>query len=142
MRLSLLILTAVALPALGILAADVPATQPKEVTPLAQWSGGMADESLQKQAPVDGVIVEAAAFAKLCKAWNVAAKAPVDFKTQFVAVQTTGGSIIHMSAQLGGDGEMKVLGMATMDLVPGFRYQMLVLPRDGVKTVNGKKLGA
>jgi hypothetical protein len=30
--------------------------------------------------------------------------------------------------------------MATRDLRPGFRYEILVLPREGVKTVNGKPL--
>jgi hypothetical protein len=35
---------------------------------------------------------------------------------------------------------LKVLALATRDLRPGFRYQILVVPREGVKTVNGKLL--
>jgi hypothetical protein len=32
------------------------------------------------------------------------------------------------------------VGIATRDLAPGFRYAVLVLPREGVKTINGKEL--
>jgi hypothetical protein len=38
------------------------------------------------------------------------------------------------------NGNLMVLGLATRDFHPGFRYVLAVLSRTGVKTVNGKEL--
>jgi hypothetical protein len=37
-------------------------------------------------------------------------------------------------------GDLQALAIATRDLRPGFRYAVLVVPREGVKTINGKEL--
>jgi len=37
-------------------------------------------------------------------------------------------------------GDLAVLAIATRDLRPGFRYVVSAVPREGVKTVNGKDL--
>jgi hypothetical protein len=37
-------------------------------------------------------------------------------------------------------GNLKALGFASRDLVPGFRYVIISVPKEGVKTVNGKEL--
>lgn len=105
-----------------------------------QWKGSVDDEALQKVGPE--VIANAKTLAELWKAWKVEGKAPkVDFDKEIVIVQTAGGSRINVGdARLDEKGNLQVLGMATLDLAPGFRYVIGTISRDGVKSVNGKEL--
>jgi hypothetical protein len=50
------------------------------------------------------------------------------------------GSKLRLSATLDDKGNLEVLGMATSDLRPGFRYVIATVSREGIKTVNGKML--
>jgi hypothetical protein len=120
---------------------NAPAVGP--VKPLKQWGGSIDDAALQKQAPANGVLTDAKSFAKLWTAWKIEGKVPdVDFAKNLVVVETTTGGRLRTSARLEANGNLKILGLATRDLRPGFRYEILVLPRSGVKTVNGKALAA
>jgi hypothetical protein len=47
---------------------------------------------------------------------------------------------LRLAATQDDTGNLKVLGLATLDLHPGFRYVIAILSRTGVKTVNGKEL--
>lgn len=104
----------------------------------AEFRGAIADETLMKALPENGVIASEKAMEKLAKAWGV--KAPkVDFDKEIVVVGVTSGSRINGRPQLKA-GDLRIAFLSTRDLVPGFRYLMIVHPRDGVKTVNGKDL--
>jgi hypothetical protein len=117
------------------------AKEAKEVRFTNQWTGSVDDESLKKKAPESGVITGAKAFGELFRAWKVRDKVPeVDFAKVLVLVQTTSGSNISIKPRLTKDGNLQVLGLATLDFAPGFRYQIMVIPREGVRTVNGKAL--
>jgi hypothetical protein len=114
---------------------------PTAVKPTHTWKGSVTDEKLQKDKPENGVITDAKTFEKLIKAWKVAEKVPeVDFTKEVVFVDTTVGSLLNLSASLDEKGDLKVLGLGTSDFGEGFRYVILSLPREGVKTVNGKAL--
>jgi hypothetical protein len=103
------------------------------------WKGSVADEALQKAAPE--CVVSAKALEKLWKDWKIEGKVPeVDFTKEIVVVGTTSGGKLNLSASLDDNGNLDVLGMATLDLVPGFRYVIATVPREGVKTVNKKDL--
>jgi hypothetical protein len=104
-----------------------------------EWQGSVEDADLAKDAPA--VITNGKALEKLWKAWKVEGKVPeVDFDKQIVVVQTTSGSKLRVSASLDDKGDLKVLGLGTRDLVPGFRYVIATVSREGVKTINGKDL--
>jgi hypothetical protein len=105
------------------------------------WKGSVADEKLVSEKPENGVITNAKAFEKLVKAWSVADKVPqVNFDKELILVETTVGSVLNLNADLEPSGNLKVLGFGTADFGPGFRYVIISVPRDGVKTVNGKAL--
>jgi hypothetical protein len=124
-----------------LLAPNLAQSAPLKV--IKEWSGSIEDEALQKNAPANGVIANAKDLEKLWKAWKLEDKVPeVDFKTQLLAVSTTVGSKLTVSAVLDEKGDLRVLGRATRDLRPGFRYHIVLVPREGVKTVNGKELPA
>jgi hypothetical protein len=111
----------------------------KPIIPSQQWSGSMADLSLSKAVPE--VILTEEGLKNLWKVWKIEASMPkVDFSRNLIVVQTTRGSRLRLSATLDDKGDLKVLGAATADLRPGFRYVVAVLSREGVKTVNGKEL--
>ncbi len=114
----------------------------KAVVPTATVSGSVDDEGLQKEAPKGGLIADQKALTALWKAWKLPAKEPkVDFAKEIVVVSTTrGGRMLPARASLGDDGNLRVGAAATRDLRPGFRYQIVVLSREGVKKVNGVDL--
>ena len=103
--------------------------------------GSVDDEKLAKEMPENGVITNAKDFEKLVKAWKVAEKVPeVNFDKEIVLVAKTVGSRLRLNASLDEKGDLKALGLATQDLLPGFRYVIISVPKEGVKTVNGKEL--
>jgi hypothetical protein len=104
-----------------------------------EWKGSVADEAEQKGAPE--CITSAKGLEKLWKAWKIEGKVPkVDFDKEIIVIGTTRGSKLKLSASLDDKGNLTVLGLGTRDLVPGFRYVMATVPREGVKTVNKKDL--
>jgi hypothetical protein len=128
----------VALAIVAVLASDARAEK-KAVKLEKEWKGSVDDEALAKDAPA--VIVDAKTLEKLWKAWKIEGNVPaVDFKKELVIITTTSGSKLRLSATLDDKGNLEVLGMATRDLRPGFRYVIATVSREGIKTVNAKKL--
>jgi hypothetical protein len=104
-----------------------------------EWKGSVENEELAKDTPA--VIVNAKPLEKLWKAWRIEGNAPkIDFQRELLILTTTSGSKLRLSASLDDKGNLEVLGMATRDLRPGFRYVIATVSREGVKTANGKKL--
>jgi hypothetical protein len=64
----------------------------------------------------------------------------VNFDREIVLVARTAGSRLTLKASLDEKGDLKALGLATRDLRKGFRYVIISVPKEGVKTVNGKEL--
>jgi hypothetical protein len=106
------------------------------------FQGSIDDEKLLAKAPPTGVITTQKGFDDLFTAWKLGDKKPeIDFKKDLVVVSTTVGSKLNLAVVLNTDkGDLQVLGLATRDLRPGFRYVIGVAPSEGVKTVNGKEL--
>ena len=98
------------------------------------------DVALQKEAPESQVIVSQKGWDKLVKAWGIKDAPKVDFEKELLIVGTTTGSRLNLSSKLDEKGDLKVLGAATFDLRPGFRYAIKSVSREGVKTINGKEL--
>ena len=123
------------------LAAGVAVAAPTPLKATNTWTGSIDDEKLANEMPENGVITNAKDFEKLVKAWKVAEKVPeVNFDREIVLVAKTGGSKLTLKASLDKKGDLKALGLATRDLRKGFRYVIISVPKEGVKTVNGKEL--
>ena len=117
------------------------AADPMPLKPTNTWTGSVEDKKLAKEMPENGVITNAKDFEKLVKAWNVAEKVPeVNFDKEIVIVATTEGSVLKLNPALDEKGDLNALGFASRDLRPGFRYVIVSVPKEGVKTVNGKEL--
>jgi hypothetical protein len=129
------------LAAVMFLAAGVAVAAPTPLKATNTWMGSIDDEKLAKEMPENGVITNAKDFEKLVKAWKVAEKVrEVNFDKEIVLVAKTEGSKLTLNASLDEKGDLKALGIATRDRRPGFRYVIISVPKEGVKTVNGKEL--
>jgi len=129
------------LAAVMLLAAGVTVAAPTPLKATNTWMGSIDDEKLAQEMPENGVITKAKDFERLVKAWKVADKVPeVNFDKEIVLVAKTKGSKLTLKASLDEQGDVKALGLATRDLRPGFRYVIISVPKEGVKTVNGKDL--
>ncbi len=107
-----------------------------EVTPTQTIKGAVAEEKLAIDTPE--FIATPVALQELWAKWKITTLLPaIDFSKSIIAVGTTGGSILNLSLTQDNRGNMKSIGMATMDLVPGFRYVLQVVNREGVRTFNG-----
>jgi hypothetical protein len=105
------------------------------------WKGSVDDEKLQSLVPENGVITNAAAWEKIVKAWKVADKVPqINFDKELIVIAVGSGSKLEVSATLEPQGNLRTLGFGTRDIRPGFRYAIISVPNDGVKTANGKPL--
>ena len=117
------------------------ASPDQEIKPIKEWAGSVEDESLLKEGPAQGFITDEKAFKNVWQEWKLGDKIPaVDFAKELVLVDTTSGSRLNVSVRLTEEGNLKVLGIATRDFLPGFRYRVLLVSREGVKMVNGKEL--
>lgn len=124
-----------------LLSVPVASAAPTPIKATNTWMGSHDDAGLAKEMPESGAITNAKDFEKLIKAWKVAEKVPeVDFERELVLVAQTRGSRLTLNASLDEQGNLRTIGLATRDLRPGFRYVIISVPKEGVKTVNGKEL--
>ena len=135
LRRSLALLVALSLVA-GLTAAD----KPKPIKPSKSFTGRI-DKDQQKEGPANGVIANAKDLEKLWKAWKIKDEMPkVDFDKELVLVVTSSTSGLRASATLDDKGDVKVLSLATRDIRDDFAFNILVISRTGVKTINGKDI--
>jgi hypothetical protein len=113
----------------------------KQVDPISEWGGRFNDTMLKKEAPKNGVITDAKAFAKLWKAWRKDEKLPkVDFTKEFVVVTLASGPNSALPEFTLEGGHLKASDRQTLVGGDGFGYSLAVFSRKGVKKVNGRDL--
>jgi hypothetical protein len=111
----------------------------KEVELVQQWSGSIENRELLGKPPM--IVSSKETWKALWKNWELEGETPdIDFSKRLVVVQTTVGGNLRLIVKLNNQGDLKVLGLATRDLRPGFRYALGVVSREGVKTVNGQEV--
>ncbi len=109
-------------------------------TPVVRISGSIPDEKMLDKAPPHGVVVSAKGWDALAANWGIKEKSSsIDFSKTIFAVGTTRGSNLKVSAKVT-DGDLKVSSISTPSTAAGFRYELVSVPREGVKTVNGQPL--
>ena len=108
------------------------------------WRGKSGDENLKIKAPAAGFITEPKAFDELWKAWRPTEKTPaVDFKTSIVVVSLAGGpNTVSASFFVNDQGNVTAQAISTLIGGPGFGYALDVLPRAGIKSIEGKAIDA
>jgi hypothetical protein len=65
----------------------------------------------------------------------------IDFDKEIVFVGTTSCAANRISMSFGlKDGDLTVRSLSTLIAGPGFAYAIVVVPKEGVKTINGKPI--
>jgi hypothetical protein len=118
--------------------APLASAERKKVEVTKKWSGSVDNEKASKPE----VITSQKGLEAVWKEWKIKGDAPkVDFtKNIVVAVYSPGSKLNLGGATLDDKGDLTVLGFGSRDLRPGFRYVLGVVSKEGVKTVNKKKL--
>ncbi len=139
MRLLLIQMSLAGLMLAGLCTPDVLA-QKKKVEIEKKWSGSVADANLLKSAPE--VITSAKKLESIWKDWKIETPMPtIDFKKYIVVVAHSSGSRLDINgATLDEKGDLQALGFGTRDFGPGFRFVLAAVSKEGVVTVNGKKM--
>jgi hypothetical protein len=113
--------------------------EPIESATTVNLSGSIPDASLLSAVPENGVITSQEQWNALAKKWGIKEPARVDFKGQVLVVGATRGSTLSMNPVVkGGDLSLNVANAT--DNAPGFRWHVMTVSRDGLKTVGGKPL--
>lgn len=104
--------------------------------PEVRIKGSNDNAKLYDKAPADGIVASQKRWEKLTKDWGIKGAPKVDFEKNILVVGFTRGSKLKVSVEVDGT-NLKLNAISTRDLVPGFRYEIVSVPRAGLKTVNG-----
>jgi len=115
-----------------------------EVPVIKEFRGGVSDGALRSISPDNGVVSDAQTWKNLCESWHLdRADEKIDFTSQFVLVRTSEGSGISLKLERESNGNLKSEAMYTTDYRgDGFRFLAVVVNRDGIASIDGKKLRA
>ena len=115
-----------------------PAEEPK-ATETVNLSSSIDDPALIREAPSSGVIVSQKPWEKLAAAWEIKDVPKVDFTKEILILGTwRGASFKFLNEVKNGDLTIELIG--DKDVRPGFRYKIISVKRDGIKSVGGKEL--
>jgi hypothetical protein len=109
-----------------------------EVKVVRSWSGRI-DKALVKHVPPEGIVLTHKQLQTLWKAWGVKDKLPrIDFEKHLVLVAAAPSSRLAIKPRLDEKGNLTFTVEATADLTRDAGYQVVLIPRAGVKTFKGK----
>lgn len=126
----------------AVVLAATSALHAKPLDVVETWTGQSSNRDLRGQAPPSGAIVDDESWAKLWKAWQDDKPVPdVNFAEHLVIVATVyGPNRMTGKPQIEDDGNVRALFAHTLLDGPGFGFIMVQVPRQGIKTINGKPL--
>lgn len=112
----------------------------REIKPLKEWRGRIA-RFIPYGNPVGDYLASQAELDKLWGDWQIPGKSPqVDFKTGVVLVRTCNCSHISIAPLLNDQGDLHIQVTMTKDLRDDTGYVIVLIPRQGIKTVEGKPI--
>lgn len=112
----------------------------KEVELTHKFTGQIADVDLAAASPESGIVRDVASWKKLWLAWRPNEPIhQIDFENQIVFVETAPGpnAVIANELKLNDHGDLRYETGSSRTGGPGFGYLIMVVPRAGIKTVNG-----
>ena len=92
-----------------------------------------------KVLPGTGVLVSQKEWERLAASWGIKDVARVDFTKEILLVGTWRGSTFKFLADVK-NSDLTVELVGDKEVKPGFRYKVISLKREGIKTVQGKEL--
>lgn len=124
--------------AFALSATPVRAAEPK-TTDTVDLSSTVLDLGALKALEGTGVILSQKEWERLAAAWGVKEPAKVDFTKELLLVGTWRGSAFKFLSEVK-DGDLTTELVGDKDIKPGFRFRVVSLNRDGIKSFQGKAL--
>lgn len=117
----------------------------EKLTSRASFSGTVPEGALRDLAPPGGVITDEETFRALYRAWfqqpQVSPTPSIDFETELVLIGTVPGpNRVILRPELRSDGDVRFVVGGTKKGGPGFGFLLMVVAREGVKSINGRPL--
>lgn len=113
----------------------------EEIKPDQKVTGKIAAAALKSVSPKDGIITDTIAWRKLWAAWCPTKPIPnVEFQKQIVLVETVDGpnNMFVNQLMLNEKLELRYDVASTRIDGPGFAYLIMVVPKTGIRKINGK----
>ena len=122
------------------LVASAEEPQTTKIKPSKEWAGRITNQQ-QKEAPKNGYIVSEKAWAKLWKDWTIAGDLPkVDFAKELILVSTNQSNSLGLVAILSDKGNLAIHQLDTAEAKPDCAYRIVLIKREGIKTIAGKPI--
>lgn len=119
----------------------LPAAEKSELQPLQKnelnLSGEVTDRTRQKSAPPTGVITSQKEWDLLVKDWAIKDTPKVDFTRDVLVVGTSDTDSIIIKPTVK-DGDLQLVVTPGKQKRDGFRWRVISVPREGIKTINGR----
>ncbi len=120
-------------------AAAASESQPIKEKGIGELTGDLSDRTLRAKAPPTGVIVSQKEWDVLVKEWNIKDAPKVDFTKEILVVGTSDSASFTLTPTVK-DGNLTIATTASKETRDGFRWRVVSIKREGIKTVNGKEL--
>ncbi len=127
-----------ALIASALASAPTRAAEPK-ATATVDLSSTVVDLAALKALEGTGVILSQKEWERLAAAWGIKEPAKVDFTKEILLVGTWRGTSFKFLSDVK-DGDLTTELVGDKDIKPGFRFKVISLSRDGIKSFQGKAL--
>ncbi|MBP3960284.1 hypothetical protein J8F10_34080 [Gemmata sp. G18] len=114
------------------------AEEPKP-TPTVDLSSSVADIDQLKVIPGTSVILSQKEWERLAAAWGIKDPPKVDFTKELLLVGTWRGSSFKFLSDVK-DGDLTTELVGDKEMNPGFRFKVVSLNRNGIKSFQGKAL--
>lgn len=115
------------------------AAEEPQVTKTVDMASSFPDVEQEKAIGGTSVLLSQKERERLAAAWGIKDPPKVDFTKEILLVGTWRGSSFKFLNELK-DGDLKTELVGEKDIRPGFRYRIVSLKRDGIKSFNGKPL--
>lgn len=120
-----------------------PPANPKgpPIAPTVEIYGSAVNPNLMTAAPASGVIVTDTGWTGLARAWDIRNPPKVDFTKEILVVGTSTADKMVLDVRRDATGDLRVSVTGNgKDFSPGFRFGVRSVPREGLKTVNGRPI--
>jgi hypothetical protein len=113
--------------------------QPIKEKPTVDLSGDFGDPKLRTIVPTNRVITSQKEWDELVKAWDLKNAPKVDFSKEILVVGTSRSASFTLTPTVT-NGDLVITAKGTDELAPGFRWRARTIPREGLKTIEGKEV--
>lgn len=113
--------------------------QPIKEKPTLELSGELSDRALESNVPENGIITTQKEWDVVVEKWRLKDVPKVDFTKEILIVGSSRSTTFDLTHVVK-NGNLTITNTGVKDTREGFRWRVLSVKREGIKTVQGKEL--